>query len=174
MLFGAIMTLPANDAFSLGLAHDHPRRSKISFSSPSPPRGMPHRRKPCPVDDPRRHARTSSTPNGSTPPNAVHKPRVINLELPRKALHSSIGACSSPSPSLADGRVSTGFFTVYLYTSNGNPQRVIIALTSALAVLIPIDILRLRYPLVEHAFEKCVGVFMRDSEKVCVCPDVAL
>lgn len=63
----------------------------------------------------------------------------------------------------------TGFFTIYLYASNGDPQHVIFALSSALAVLIPIDILRLRYPSLEYAFEKCVGIFMRDSEKVRVC-----
>lgn len=68
----------------------------------------------------------------------------------------------------------TGFLTLYLYTSNGDPQRVIVVLSSALAVLIPIDILRLRYPSLEYAFEKCAGVFMRDSEKVRVCADDSL
>jgi diacylglycerol kinase (CTP) len=72
----------------------------------------------------------------------------IDWEIPRKALHASIG-----------------FLTLYLFTSNGDPQRVIVVLSSALAVLIPIDILRLRYPSLEYAFEKCAGVFMRDSEK---------
>ena len=120
---------------------------------------MPHRRKHRP--DTRSHART---PNGT--PDAVHKPRVIDWELPRKALHSSIGTCWSTCPSLADR--GTGFFTVYLYTSNGDPQHVVVALSSALAVLIPIDILRLRYPSLEYAFEKCVGILMRDSEKVCI------
>ena len=71
---------------------------------------------------------------------------------------------------LSHSGVCPGFFTIYLYTSNGDPQRVIVALSSALAVLIPIDILRLRYPSLEHAFEKCVGIFMRDSEKVCHAP----
>ncbi|KAF8128939.1 hypothetical protein EV363DRAFT_1339248 [Boletus edulis] len=195
------MTLPANDAFSLGLAHDQPRRSrtpsiprrssspKILFSSPSPGRGMSkgaHRRKHASdhsaqhsirlssgestiqelIEEadtnpgtstslsPKRkskHARTTSTPNGTvSSPNGVHTPNgtVIDWEVPRKALHSSIG-----------------FFTIYIYASNGDPQRVIIALSSALAVLIPIDILRLRYPSLEYAFERCVGIFMRDSEK---------
>ncbi|KAF8553473.1 hypothetical protein OG21DRAFT_1414206 [Imleria badia] len=97
-----------------------------------------------------KHARTTSTPNGPAPPNGVHKPTAtaIDWEVPRKALHSSIG-----------------FLTIYLYTSNGDPRRVIVALSSALAVLIPIDILRLRYPSLEYAFEKCVGILMRDSEK---------
>ncbi|KAH0831050.1 hypothetical protein J3R83DRAFT_13561 [Lanmaoa asiatica] len=205
------MTLPANDAFSLGLAHDQPRRAssrsrtpsiprrssspKILFSSPSAtpsptplPGGMPakraHRRKHAANQgsqhsirlsagestieelveeaDTRRstsfspkrkskHGRTNSTPDGTaSPPNGLHKQNAaaIDWEVPRKALHSSIG-----------------FFTVYLYASNGDPRHVIIALSSALAVLIPIDFLRLRYPSLEYAFEKCVGIFMRDSEK---------
>ncbi|KAG8215954.1 hypothetical protein J3R82DRAFT_7934 [Butyriboletus roseoflavus] len=98
-----------------------------------------------------KHARTNSIPNGTAPPpNGAAKSNAsaIDWEVPRKALHSSIG-----------------FFTLYLYTSNGDRQRVIIALSSAVALLIPIDILRLRYPSLEYAFEKCVGIFMRDSEK---------
>ncbi|KIJ16279.1 hypothetical protein PAXINDRAFT_168442, partial [Paxillus involutus ATCC 200175] len=74
--------------------------------------------------------------------------KAVDWEIPRKALHSSIG-----------------FFTIYLYTSHGSPRHVVVALSTALAVLIPIDILRLRYPSFERAFEKCVGMFMRDSEK---------
>ncbi|KAG9313711.1 hypothetical protein JVU11DRAFT_6061 [Chiua virens] len=191
------MTLPANDAFSLGLAHDQSRRSrtpsiprrssspKILFSSSSPsplPPGMSpkraHRRKHSSnhhtirsdsiqelVEEadirsrtsslsPKRkskHGRSDSTPNAPSPQsNGVYKPNAntIDWEVPRKALHSSIG-----------------FLTIYLYTSDGDPQHVIVALSSALAVMIPIDILRLRYPSLEHAFEKCVGIFMRDSEK---------
>ncbi|KIK81889.1 hypothetical protein PAXRUDRAFT_101169, partial [Paxillus rubicundulus Ve08.2h10] len=74
--------------------------------------------------------------------------KAVDWEIPRKALHSSIG-----------------FFTIYLYTSHGSPRHVVIALSTALAVLIPIDILRLRYPSFERAFEQCVGIFMRDNEK---------
>ncbi|KAG2159217.1 uncharacterized protein EDB93DRAFT_272131 [Suillus bovinus] len=191
------MTLPANDAFSLGLAHDKPRHSssrartpslprrsssqKISFSSPStssslvfssqPANGMPAKRG---------HKRKASARNGSQqlkqngeltieelieevdariarerklfPDGSPDKRNIvrkqIDWEIPRKTLHSSIG-----------------FFTIYLYTSKGNPQTVVIALSTALAVLVPIDILRLKYPLFERAFEKCVGIFMRDSEK---------
>ncbi|KAH7882887.1 hypothetical protein F5I97DRAFT_1930508 [Phlebopus sp. FC_14] len=193
------MSLPANDAFSLGLAHDQPRRSssrtrtpslprrssspKISFSSrspsssPTPPAYSPppsaanvmgarrgHRRKPSskrgsqhtifngdatiqelveevdPARQLKKHVRNGSA--SQTPK------KVVDWEIPRKTLHSSIG-----------------IFTIYLYTSHGSPQHVIIALSSALAVLIPIDLLRLRYPVFERAFENCVGIFMRDSEK---------
>ncbi|KAG2033346.1 hypothetical protein BDR03DRAFT_693611 [Suillus americanus] len=189
------MTLPANDAFSLGLAHNQPRRSssrtpslprrssspKISFSSPStssslvfssqPANGMPakrgHKRKASARNGSQqlkqngeatieelieevdaRIARERKLSPGSSPDKRNTVKKQIDWEIPRKALHSSIG-----------------FFTIYLYTSKGNPQTVVIALSSALAVLVPIDILRLKYPLFERAFEKCVGIFMRDSEK---------
>ncbi|KAH7929269.1 hypothetical protein BV22DRAFT_1003061 [Leucogyrophana mollusca] len=93
----------------------------------------------------KRHA--GGTPNGKADKGkAVKKP--VDWEIPRKALHSSIG-----------------FFTIYLYTSHGSPTRVVVALSTALAVLVPVDVLRLRYPAFERAFEKCVGIFMRDSEK---------
>lgn len=126
-LFAAIMTLPANDAFSLGLAHDQPRRSrtpsspKILFSSPSPVRGMSARSRrkqqhsirsesieetdaslsPKPKS---KHARTSSTPNGPAPPSGVHKPNAtaIDWEVPRKALHSSIGTHPRASACVGD------------------------------------------------------------------------
>lgn len=90
------MTLPANDAFSLGLAHDQPRRSR----TPSSPKivfspGMPARRKHTrntSAQSKRTSTRTAPTPNGAAPPNGVHKPSPIDWEVPRKALHSSIGA----------------------------------------------------------------------------------
>ncbi|KAJ8595734.1 hypothetical protein M405DRAFT_758676 [Rhizopogon salebrosus TDB-379] len=195
------MTLPANDAFSLGLAHDQPRRStsrartpslprrssspKISFPSPTPPlsasnnaafspqavNGMPakrgHKRKASARGgsqqlkqnaevtieelveevDTRIARERRLSPVGSTDKHKTVK-KQIDWEIPRKLLHSSIG-----------------FFTIYLYTSQGNPQTVIIALSSAVAILVPIDILRLKYPSCERVFEKCVGAFMRDSEK---------
>lgn len=218
------MTIPANDAFSLGLAHDQPRRSssrartpslprrssspKVTFSppstsnslvfSPQPANGMPAKRG---------HKRKASARNGSQqlkqngeatieelieevdariarerklpPDSSIDKRNIvkkqIDWEIPRKALHSSIGMYILDSPEgrlflCSDERYLAGFFTIYLYTSQGNPQTVVVALSSALAILVPIDILRLKYPLFEHAFEKCVGIFMRDSEKVSV-PD---
>ena len=127
------MTLPANDAFSLGLAHDQPRRSRTPSSpkilfSPSPARAMSkksHRRKQTSDQhtsqepDTRtsaslsqkrnsKHSRTSSTPNGSAPPNGVDKPHVtpIDWEIPRKALHASIGVCHHLCILVADRKVS--------------------------------------------------------------------
>ncbi|KAG1763098.1 hypothetical protein EDD22DRAFT_888635 [Suillus occidentalis] len=180
------MTIPANDAFSLGLAHDQPRRSssrtrtpsiprrsspKVTFSppstsnklvfSPQPANGMPakrgHKRKASARNGSQqlkqngeatieelieevdaRIARERKLPPGSSTDKRNIVKKQIDWEIPRKALHSSIG-----------------FFTIYLYTSQGNSQTVVVALSSALAVLVPIDILRLKYPLFEHAFEKC-------------------
>jgi len=251
------MALPANDAFSLGLAHDQHRRSSSRTRTPSLPRrssspkvsspppafspppsgpvsmaGAPsgkrgHKRKassrqeqhsvslssssPTTIEELveeveshilAREARKAHVRNGSASSasnkkgpgkdkpndNAAAK---IDWEIPRKALHSSIGMCSSSrasiflrftllssSPTASAVRSNSftdpgrlfvtflGFFTVYLWTSNGSREHVVVALSTALAVLIPIDILRLRYPTFERFFEKCVGIFMRDSEKV--------
>lgn len=193
------MVLPANDAFSLGLAHDQPRRSSSRSRTPSLPRrpSTPptninismtgakhaHKRRPSSMRDSqhssgsmgslsdaptidelveeadaqvvaREAKRQSRARNGSASSNTRNKKQPekvdnkIDWEIPRKALHSSIG-----------------FLTLYLWTSDGSRDYVVMALGSALAVLIPIDILRLRYPSLERAFEKCVGILMRDSEK---------
>jgi diacylglycerol kinase (CTP) len=120
-----------------------------------------------------RIARERKLPLSSSPDKRNTLKKQIDWEIPRKALHSSIGMYifdfSEGRLSLwPDERFLAGFFTIYLYTSQGNPQTVVIALSSALAVLVPIDILRLKYPLFEHTFEKCVGIFMRDSEKASV------
>jgi diacylglycerol kinase (CTP) len=72
----------------------------------------------------------------------------VDWEIPRKALHSSIG-----------------FFTIYLYTSHGTPRLVVLALSTALAIIVPADILRLRYPSFARVYEKCLGFLMRESEK---------
>ncbi|KAI0364389.1 hypothetical protein BV20DRAFT_1107531, partial [Pilatotrama ljubarskyi] len=69
-------------------------------------------------------------------------------DIPRKTLHSSIG-----------------FLTLYLYASNGNPRNVVLALSLALAVIVPCNILRLRSLRFELWFERGVGFLMRESEK---------
>lgn len=170
------MALPANDAFSFGLAHDQPRRSlsrtrtpslprrssspKVSASSPPPafsppPSGIDmaggkrgHKRKASSRQDSqhslslsspsaptieelveevegqilarearRAHVRNGSASsdsskkasgNGKANDNAVAK---IDWEIPRKALHSSIGACSS-------SRVSTFLSDLLLPTAS--------------------------------------------------------
>ncbi|THU89911.1 hypothetical protein K435DRAFT_676907 [Dendrothele bispora CBS 962.96] len=72
----------------------------------------------------------------------------IDWEIPRKLLHSSIG-----------------FFTIYLYLSQGSPRNVIIVLWSSLCIIVPADILRLRSPRFEKIYERALGFLMRESEK---------
>ncbi|KAJ7594089.1 hypothetical protein C8J56DRAFT_820430 [Mycena floridula] len=85
-------------------------------------------------------------PNGTAPMNPVVKK--IDWEIPRKTLHSSIG-----------------FFTIYLYLSQNSPKTVIYVLWTALAVIAPADVLRLRYPAFERVYERFLGPLMRESEK---------
>ncbi|KAG6837142.1 hypothetical protein H0H93_014047 [Arthromyces matolae] len=72
----------------------------------------------------------------------------IDWEIPRKLLHSSIG-----------------FGTLYLYMGSGNVKTVIIILWTALAVIVPADVLRLRSPAFERIYERYLGFLMRESEK---------
>ncbi|KAF9488536.1 hypothetical protein BDN71DRAFT_1535052 [Pleurotus eryngii] len=72
----------------------------------------------------------------------------IDWEIPRKVLHSSIG-----------------FLTLYLWTSQGSPKAVIIVLWTALAVILPADFIRLRWPAFERTYERLLGFLMRECEK---------
>jgi hypothetical protein len=56
--------------------------------------------------------------------------------------------------------------TLYLYASHGSPERVVIALSGALLIIVPADILRLNCPRFERTYEKVLGFLMRESEKV--------
>ena len=88
-------------------------------------------------------------------------------EIPRKVLHSSIGEprvrCRYVQ---VVERMRAGFLTLYLYYSNGSPQKVVVALASGLAFIVPCDVLRLRSARFERLFEGTVGFLMRESEKV--------
>ncbi|KAG6829756.1 hypothetical protein H0H92_003632 [Tricholoma furcatifolium] len=99
------------------------------------------------------HAKTPTqtpTQNGSANGGVVPPPRKkIDWEIPRKVLHSSIG-----------------FGTLYLYLGTGDVRTVTLALWTALALIVPADLLRLRYPPFERLFERCLGFLMRESEKV--------
>ncbi|KAI0349607.1 hypothetical protein OH77DRAFT_1431886 [Trametes cingulata] len=194
-----MMTLPANDAFTLGLPHDPARiglrsSTKIPFVSsqkarspsaslrakhsparqmsvelhdpPSSPssrpaathspasngsangsaNGSPLRQRKRPRSS--SHSTTASAELARTTSRASSPQQPVDWEIPRKTLHSSIG-----------------FLTLYLYASNGNPRTVVIALSLALAVIVPCDILRLRSSRFEWLFERCVGFLMRESEK---------
>ncbi|KAF9078318.1 hypothetical protein BDP27DRAFT_1309393 [Rhodocollybia butyracea] len=72
----------------------------------------------------------------------------IDWEIPRKVLHSSIG-----------------FFTIYLYLSNGSAKIVVYTLWSALCFIAPADYLRLTYPGFALVYERYLGFLMRESEK---------
>ncbi|KAI3616825.1 phosphatidate cytidylyltransferase [Moniliophthora roreri] len=86
------------------------------------------------------------SPSGAiVPPTNKDK---IDWEIPRKVLHSSIG-----------------FFTIYLYISQGNPKTVVYVLWTALSIIAPADFIRLRFPRFERLYEKCLGFLMRESEK---------
>ncbi|KAG8937629.1 hypothetical protein FRC03_007987, partial [Tulasnella sp. 419] len=106
-----------------------------------------HRRKPS--QQANGHANgVLSVPNGHDDKKEKGK-RVIDWEIPRKALHSSIG-----------------FGVLYLYSQQPesvNP--VIYALAGSLCVIVPCDVLRLNYPPFERLYEKAVGFLMRESEK---------
>ncbi|KAJ7666764.1 hypothetical protein DFH06DRAFT_984327, partial [Mycena polygramma] len=73
----------------------------------------------------------------------------IDWEIPRKVFHSSIG-----------------FITLGLYlTPSMSPRTVTLVLWSALAVIAPTDVVRLRAPAVERVYERCLGFLMRESER---------
>lgn len=72
----------------------------------------------------------------------------VDWEIPRKALHSSIG-----------------FLTLYLYHAEHDPHVVVYALGATLLVILPLDILRLRSSRFERLYERVVGFLMRESEK---------
>ncbi|KAJ7604093.1 hypothetical protein DFH06DRAFT_1391605 [Mycena polygramma] len=73
----------------------------------------------------------------------------IDWEIPRKVFHSSIG-----------------FITLGLYlTPSMSPRTVTLVLWSALAVIAPTDVVRLRVPAVERVYERCLGFLMRESER---------
>jgi len=92
------------------------------------------------------HANGISHPDKTIAPTAQAKK--IDWEIPRKALHSSIG-----------------FVTLYLYASHNSPERVVVMLSSAMVIIVPADILRLNYPRFERTYEKVLGFLMRECEK---------
>jgi diacylglycerol kinase (CTP) len=94
----------------------------------------------------------------------------IDWEIPRKTLHASIGAPPRvlPTPTrAAHAGPCAGFFSVWLWARDGSPRRVLVALSGALAVIVPADVLRLRYRPFARVYERVLGFLMRDSEKVC-------
>ncbi|KAF9474383.1 hypothetical protein BDN70DRAFT_815769 [Pholiota conissans] len=71
-----------------------------------------------------------------------------DLEIPRKVLHSSIG-----------------FFTLYMYVTEGDVRKIIIVLWMALCVIVPADLLRFNSKGFARTYERYLGFLMRESEK---------
>ncbi|KAF7340795.1 hypothetical protein MSAN_02108600 [Mycena sanguinolenta] len=95
----------------------------------------------------KRRATTQDEAPVAAPPTEEKKK--IDWEIPRKVLHSSIG-----------------FITLALYlTPSMSPRLVALTLWAALAVIAPVDFIRLRSPAVERVYERWLGFLMRESEK---------
>lgn len=63
--------------------------------------------------------------------------------------------------------MNAGFITLGLYlTPSIAPRTVTVVLWSALAVIAPTDVVRLRVPAVERVYERLLGFLMRESERV--------
>lgn len=60
----------------------------------------------------------------------------------------------------------SGFLTTYLYISEGSVPRVVLVLWTALAVIVPADMLRLNSRRFASLYEKLLGFLMRESERV--------
>ncbi|KAH9474900.1 CTP-dependent diacylglycerol kinase 1 [Psilocybe cubensis] len=86
-----------------------------------------------------------SNGNGHIKKEKKEKP---DLEIPRKVLHSSIG-----------------FFTLYLYVSEGDVRTIVMVLWMALAIIVPADLLRFNSRRFARTYEKVLGFLMRESEK---------
>lgn len=117
--------------------------------------------------------------NGETEPNAseevdkkgiIPEKKKIDWEIPRKLLHSSIGASCSHFgvPSIISLLSFAGFLVIPLYTSHTSPRRVVQVLSVAGAVISSVDYVRLRSPRFAVIYEKFLGFLMRESEKVCL------
>lgn len=87
-----------------------------------------------------------STPELLEPPSLP--PAKIDWEIPRKALHSSIG-----------------FLVLPLYFSRPDVGPIITALTYGLAFVTAADVIRLNIAPFARLYEKLLGAFMRESEK---------
>lgn len=116
----------------------------------------------------RRSSITTPIPvNGHTNGVAKPIPPPIDYEIPRKLLHSSIGASVSvPCERTVFANPWSGFLTLYLYLGEGDARKVVLALWSALCIIYPADLLRFRSRRFAALYERMLGFLMRDSEKV--------
>jgi diacylglycerol kinase (CTP) len=121
---------------------------------------------------PPERARRSAQPNGKAvvplPESKIWKRIVEEWELPRKTLHSSIGAFSRLNMiflCLRRGKTAIGFMSLYLYMGPGNARAVVAGCVGALTIIAPVDYLRLNHSGFEKFYESVLGFLMRDSEK---------
>ncbi|TCD69783.1 hypothetical protein EIP91_006319 [Steccherinum ochraceum] len=179
------MTLPANDAFTLGLTgnHDSSRPSyplslrqtspKIPFVSSSKPSSRSSPRSPSGSQGKAPSKRSMSNGTADSPLKGTSmigngKELSESKDVARKANGSAVKKASAPIDWEIPRKTlhsSIGLITLYLYTHHVPPRPVIIALSSFLAIAVPADVLRLNSPAFERLFETCLGLFMRDSEK---------
>jgi len=124
-----------------------PRKASIDASSPPTTPTAPTTPPTKTKRKTHAHAHTHAQ-NGHPRPPKNDKQKQIDWEIPRKALHSSIG-----------------FLTLFLYLSHTSPRPVTRVLWAALAVIVPADVLRLRSPRFARVYERALGFLMRESEK---------
>ncbi|KAI5817304.1 hypothetical protein BZA77DRAFT_39053 [Pyronema omphalodes] len=89
----------------------------------------------------------SPSPLGLIPVHRTFSKFVHKHEIPRKALH-----------------VSIGFLAIYLYRTEVHPNTLIAPLTTALIPIVSADILRLRSESFNQVYIKVLGALMRESE----------
>ncbi|KAI9823949.1 MAG: hypothetical protein M1819_001101 [Sarea resinae] len=89
----------------------------------------------------------SPSPLGLIPIHRHWRTFVHRHEIPRKALH-----------------VSIGFFTIYLYTSGLQTSIIPPYLLSALLPIASVDFLRHNFPSFNRIYIRCLGALMRESE----------
>lgn len=89
----------------------------------------------------------SPSPLGLIPIHRQWRSFVHRHEIPRKALH-----------------VSIGFFTLYLYSRGTQPDAIHPWLLGALIPIASTDYLRHTFPVVNQYYIKCLGALMRENE----------
>ena len=89
----------------------------------------------------------SPSPLGLIPLHRHYRYLIHKHEVPRKALH-----------------VSIGFFTLYLYTRGTQTHAITPWLWGALVPIASMDLLRHRYPAVNRFYVKSLGALMRETE----------
>jgi diacylglycerol kinase (CTP) len=89
----------------------------------------------------------SPSPLGLIPLHRHYRYLIHKHEVPRKALH-----------------VSIGFFTLYLYTRGTQVRAITPWLFGALVPIASVDLLRHRYPAFNRLYVKCLGALMRETE----------